>query len=148
MLIMGQTPDVQGDTLPPGSTRDQRILTVPLLVGAGDPGNDARTIVNLSQSHGRPVTFKLDNAVLFLTTSQFADLGDGQSADLGFRFDVFDGRRSEPETVTIRLIGRGDSVELQAVATVAGTPEVGTGHGCHAANATGSAWLIGISALA
>lgn len=88
---------------------DRPALTVNLLTGATDLEGSALSVGTLTQSGGRPVSYRLDGAVLTLDPAQFGDLRAGETAILTFNYQVSDGQASTGQTLTVAIEGRNDA---------------------------------------
>ena len=96
---------------------------VDLLAGASDPDtSDVLGVNGVTQTGGPTAVVSVAGTTLSLDPSQFGGLAVGESAVLTFSYNVSDGTIDVPQTLTLTVEGRDDTIVLSG-AVVAGTNE-------------------------
>ncbi len=88
---------------------------VDLLSTAADVDtNDVLSVLNITQTSGRPVTPMIAGSMLTFDPSGFQDLALGETETVSFTYDITDGDATISNTVTFIVEGRNDAPVVSA----------------------------------
>ncbi|MET1414405.1 Ig-like domain-containing protein [Roseibium sp. HPY-6] len=104
-------------TLSRTASEDDAPVTLDLLSLGSDAEGDALSlsVLSVTSSDGRAVSFDADANGITIDPSQFGDLNTGESLDLSIGFDIGDGDLSTGGQATLRIDGADDTVARNEV---------------------------------
>ncbi|MEM9342428.1 MAG: Ig-like domain-containing protein [Pseudomonadota bacterium] len=99
------------------ASEDDAPVTLDLLSLGSDVEGDALSlsVLSVTSSDGRAVSFDTDANGITIDSAQFGDLDAGESLDLSIDFDIGDGELSTGGQATLRIDGADDTVTRNEV---------------------------------